>query len=223
MSDQQIQIKLFDTVPIIPLKVMPAGTHTFRINTGGNSFLSTIYCKSATAPVEVKYYDLGAGDDGMTGARIDLGAHDPVSTGQSHRTVITRIHNNLRVDVIITGGDAEIGLIGTVVSDFPAKIDTSGSDVNTNVVTTAHIANFTMALAATEYPFTFPAKIRRFTIKNRGGSLIQFSYVAGQSGSVYFSIEPGTTYDEMDLKVDSLTIYLQSPSPGQVLEIISWS
>lgn len=97
-------------------------------------------------------------------------------------------------------------------------------NVDTNVVITPTIANITTsATANTETSFTFPANTKRFTVKNRSGGLIRFSYILGASGTTFFSIEPGTTYDETEIGAASLTIYLQSPSVSQILEIISWS
>jgi hypothetical protein len=94
---------------------------------------------------------------------------------------------------------------------------------NTNVVTTPFIDNFSMPLAATEYSYSFPSNTRRFTIKNRTSGLIKMAYISGTSGSKYYSLDPGTSYTETDIGSPVITMYLQSGSAGQVLEIISWS
>lgn len=93
---------------------------------------------------------------------------------------------------------------------------------NTNVVKGPTILNKVLPLANTEYSHTFLDGTRRFTLKNRGSGLLKLSYVSGQSGVEWFSIEPGTTYGEEDIRTVSLTLYIQSPSAAQTLEILSW-
>jgi len=64
---------------------------------------------------------------------------------------------------------------------------------------------------------------KRFTIKNRTNGLIKLSYAVAQSGISYFSMEPGTTYDETEIGAANLTLYFQSPAANQILEILSWT
>jgi hypothetical protein len=104
----------------------------------------------------------------------------------------------------------------SVIGSLPGNADT-------NVVTNPSIANFLLPLANTEYPYTFPAGTKRFTVKNRTASLIKLSYTAGQSGVTWFSIEPGVSYTENEIRASAtITMYVQSPSAAQLLEIISW-
>lgn len=94
---------------------------------------------------------------------------------------------------------------------------------DTNVVSTPIIENIAIAAANIEQSHSLPNNSKRFTIKNRGTGLIKLAYIAATSGSTYFSIEPGTTYDESEIRKETLTFYFQSPTPGDILEIISWS
>jgi hypothetical protein len=96
-------------------------------------------------------------------------------------------------------------------------------NTNTNVVATPTITNFSMPLANTEYSHTLPAGTRRFTLKNRTSGLIKLSYSMGQSGVEWYSIEPGTTYGEEDLRLGTLSFYFQSPTASQIVEILSWA
>lgn len=93
------------------------------------------------------------------------------------------------------------------------------SAVNTPVVDNVS----TSGTADTETTFSFPASTKRFLIRNRGGSLVKLSYAVGTSGTDYFSIYPSTDYWEEGIGASALSIYIQSPSPSQVLEILSWS
>jgi len=106
-----------------------------------------------------------------------------------------------------------------------ANIAGNSGAQRTNVVTTATISNFTTsATPNTETSFSFPAKTKRFSLKNRGNGLLKISYTSGQSGSTYWTIEPACTYEETEINVNTqVTIYLQSPIANQTLEVISWS
>lgn len=86
------------------------------------------------------------------------------------------------------------------------------------------VANVTLALAATEYSYAFPAGTKRFFAKNRENGSIQISYSVGTSGTNYATIDVGGYYTEENISPSvSLTLYFQSPSAAQLLEIISWA
>lgn len=94
---------------------------------------------------------------------------------------------------------------------------------NTDVVTIPFIDNLSVPLANTEVSYTLPTNTRRFILKNRSSGMLKLSYTSGQSGVKWFSIEPGNSYSETNISKPSLTIYLQSPTANQILEILSWS
>lgn len=94
---------------------------------------------------------------------------------------------------------------------------------NTDVVTIPFIDNLSVPVANVEVSYSLPINTRRFILKNRTGGLLKLSYSAGQSGVKWFSIEPGVSYAETNISKPTITIYLQSPSSNQVLEILSWS
>lgn len=86
--------------------------------------------------------------------------------------------------------------------------------VNSTVVTSA--------TPATETSFTF-VLIKRFKIINRGNAMVQFAYSLGDSGTNYISIPPGSYNEEAGIDDQTITIYLQSPSANQRLEVVQWS
>ena len=106
-----------------------------------------------------------------------------------------------------------------------ANIAGNSGAQRTNVVTTPTIANFTTsATPNTETSYAFPAKTKRFSLKNRGNGMLKIAYASGQSGTTYWSLPPATSYEETEINVNTqVTIYLQSPIASQVLEVISWS
>jgi hypothetical protein len=122
MSEPLIKIGLYDSVYILtPVVNLSVGSHFFRLHSAGNSLLSTVYVRNATGTVKVTYYDYGAGDDDGVdvGSEITLTEHPTLSANQTDRRVVTKIHNHLRLRVDIVGGSAEVGLLATVVADFP--------------------------------------------------------------------------------------------------------
>lgn len=86
------------------------------------------------------------------------------------------------------------------------------------------IANVAMATAATEYDYALPAGTKRFLIKNRMNGVVQLSYSLGTSGTTYETIPRGVFYMEENINPGvAVTLYLQSPSASQIIEVTSWA
>lgn len=100
-----------------------------------------------------------------------------------------------------------------------------GANSTTTVVgaTNPLVVNVAMPTAATEYSWTVPDGAKQFLIKGRILDEIQFSYMAGQSGTLYITIPRGCHYEESDVSTTSKTLYLQSAQGGQVLEVLVWT
>lgn len=91
-------------------------------------------------------------------------------------------------------------------------------------ITTQTIANETVALADTEQSYAFPVSTKRFRLYNRGSGVIKWSFVSGDSGTVYVSLFPHTHYGWIDLDTStSYTLYFQSPNANTILEIDTWA
>jgi hypothetical protein len=79
---------------------------------------------SAGATVKVNYYDTTTGKP--LGERFELTSHDLVSGPQTNfndRIIITRIHNAVNAEVVVTGGTVELGLYVTLVAYFASDFD----------------------------------------------------------------------------------------------------
>jgi hypothetical protein len=85
------------------------------------------------------------------------------------------------------------------------------------------VFNVAMPLANTEYSHPFSASTKGFEIKTRNFSTLQVSFVMGGSGTTYFTIPNGSSYDRFNLDLAAETIYFQSPSASETVEIIEWS
>lgn len=122
MSDPTIRIGEHETIAVVRA-VLPIGTHTIDVHTAGNSVLSSAYVKSGAGAALVKWYDFHSSNGEEPAARYDLAAHPPLTAGQKSRLLVTRIHNNARVEVIVSGAPAEVMVLATLVADFPIDFD----------------------------------------------------------------------------------------------------
>ncbi len=66
------------------------------------------------------------------------------------------------------------------------------------------------------------AQIVRFQMTNRGDTSVRFSYQSG-TGVTWSTLYPQATYSEENLNSVNITLYIQSASASQRLEVIAWS
>lgn len=86
------------------------------------------------------------------------------------------------------------------------------------------VSNVSLPTAATEVGILLPNDTKQFLIKLRDPlAKLQLSYASGQSGIVYFTISPGCFYSDSDLSISGITLYVQSPSASQVVELVTWT
>lgn len=131
MSFQEnVQLNLYDSRIIFDVQSLPAGTYTKRLQIFGNAILSTLWVKSIDvgATVTVTYWDFGPGDGTIASEKIVIASHPVASAVVSSRIIVTRIHNRPRVEVVVSGGSAELGIYATIANDFP--VDLKGSIVD---------------------------------------------------------------------------------------------
>lgn len=141
---------------------------------------------------------------------------------------INEIQGEVSVELSAADGD------NVAISDGTNTVTTTviGSDVGLDVnvlnlpapAGTPVIQNVLLTTANTEYNFSLSSSTKRYKIKARGDTKIQFSFISGQSGSNYITIPMGCEYVEDNLTLTgSLTIYLQASKNNQVLEVLSWN
>ena len=89
--------------------------------------------------------------------------------------------------------------------------------------TTPTIYNLSMPTANTEYSQSLSTHTKKIMIRTRDRSArLQVSFVSGNSGTIFFSIEAGAVYSEENLDLEGVTIYLRSNKAGQTAEILEW-
>jgi len=87
---------------------------------------------------------------------------------------------------------------------------------------TPFIKNLVLTDADTEGFYPLPLGTKKFTIQCRTDDILKFSYVVGESGSIYMTIPEGASKSEDDLNTTGLVLYVQSPTAGVVAEIETW-
>jgi hypothetical protein len=107
-----------------------------------------------------------------------------------------------------------MGVIGSAIQQDFQTIKPVKNPVNTTVITSA--------TPSTESNFTL-VTVKRFCLVNRGTAVIQYAYALGDSGTNYATIYPGAANEEVNIDDQTITIYVQSPSASQRLEVVSWS
>lgn len=117
----------------------------------------------------------------------------------------------------------------TTISDGEntLKIEPDGSiDANVTLggISTPTIENFSATVANNEYKITIPANTKQYSIRCRGQSKIQYSFILGESDTNYITIKPGSIHKEQNLKlVSDLYIYIRTSISDQTIEILKWS
>lgn len=118
------------------------------------------------------------------------------------------------------GYDGVWARVVTGLDAFPVPVKIIGDTELTAFTPT--IYNVSAPLAGTEYSQILSDDTKQFTIRARGLSQIQLSFVSGDSGLVFLTIPPGCNYSSGDLQLITKTIYFQTSKPAETVEIIEW-
>jgi len=126
-------------------------------------------------------------------------------------------------DSVLIVGSEDGTVTGTkhVVKVEPGgEVNVVRADLRTPLIT-----NIPIAAADTETTVPIPAGTRSFTVRIRGGNAkAQISYVNGQSGLEFITMEYGNSYKEENLKLNAiLNLYIQINKANQVVELLTWS
>jgi len=86
---------------------------------------------------------------------------------------------------------------------------------------TQRIFNVTIAAADVEQSLVLPTQICGYMIKTRGNGSLKLTHVSGESGTVFLEIPGKSSYND-DRNFANLTLYFQSPSVGEIVEVVTW-
>jgi hypothetical protein len=99
------------------------------------------------------------------------------------------------------------------------------STVRAKIVTatTPTIYNVSIPLANTEYSQVLNDAVKKLLIRARNKAQLKFSFVSGNTNSLYITIEPGAVFFEENLDLSNATLYIQGSTAGNVVEILEWT
>ena len=146
--------------------------------------------------------------------KASIGGGTPTEVIIDHTNDSIRLGDGTDLFTSTTIG-SKIGLDVNIINDtLTFELEGVSSPTVTNVV---------IAGASTEYNYTIPSNTKKFLMRARNKSKIQFSFQTGTTNTNFVSIPPGSNYtlDGMTLNT-SLTIYFQSSKGGEVLEVLTW-
>lgn len=84
------------------------------------------------------------------------------------------------------------------------------------------ITNLSIPLAATEVPHVLQNEVQKIEIRARGSSRLQYSFVSGQSGTVFVTIPRGKSEKIEGINYTG-TIYIQASEGSEIVEITEWT
>ena len=87
------------------------------------------------------------------------------------------------------------------------------------------IVNTLAPTSGIEYLQTFPATVKKFMIRVRGGSAFKVAYISGAtiSGN-HINIRSGCYYTEQSVSTNlPLNIYIQTTKANETIEILYWA
>lgn len=79
------------------------------------------------------------------------------------------------------------------------------------------------AVAGTEFSHTLSDQTVKFTLQVQGTAKLQWTFVAGESGTKFFTVFAGNVYDSPIVQVQGKTIYMQLDEGSKVVEIEEWT
>ena len=92
-----------------------------------------------------------------------------------------------------------------------------------NITSRQTINNTAMTTKDTEYSYTIPANVKRIRFKLRAiNALLKFCFTENGSGITYITLPYGETHEINDARLGGKTLYVQSPTASQVLEVETW-
>lgn len=92
-------------------------------------------------------------------------------------------------------------------------------NVSTTEITSYSVVNVSVPTANIEVSIAVPSDVVWLQIYNRTTGLTKLAFAVGESGTNYSTLNPGDAHTYTKTSGASLTLYVQCPKAGQVLEI----
>ena len=164
---------------------------------------------------------------------LDASGNQVTSFGGSSDAVSTIGDAVPSSGIYVSGVDDNGNLVGLLAdTDGHLQVDVCSpkfdnlDDIKSNTApgTTPTIYNVALTTANTEYSQLLPTGTRKIDAKLRAtNALLKIAFVSTESGSNYITIPYGSSLHLENVDLSSVTIYAQSPTASQTLEILAWT
>ena len=106
----------------------------------------------------------------------------------------------------------------TIIS---SSVNQAANQSGVLVVQTPTMQNVAIAVADTEQSVVIGAS-RKLFVNCRGNNTLRIGFTAGSTTTAYRLLRAGFTYESPALDGSGITLYIQSPQAGEIVEIESW-
>lgn len=133
--------------------------------------------------------------------------------------------DNNRVTVLLgVGNDSDLDTIQGRFNPTSKRFLVETVEDNAGLPETPAIYNVTMTSKDTEYSQALPAGTRKVDIKLRAtNALLKVAFTESASGSTYITVPYGSSLHLENVDLTSITVYVQSPTDVQTLEVLAWT
>lgn len=127
------------------------------------------------------------------------------------------------ITIAISRNEAEFSINDYGFEGSNLTIASGSLTVNNLYAGAPTIANISCPTAGTEYSYAIPNNTRRINLKSRLSATINLCFSVGQSGSIFISIPPNSTYFEDFLTTTALTAYFRTDVAANFVEVLTWA
>lgn len=116
------------------------------------------------------------------------------------------------------------GTVDRAVKDEDAgqKLDAIINALGGSADTTPIIYNLNIINQGTEYSQALPANTKAFIVRSRNKGRLRLAYSTGGTNADYVTIPTGSSFKDTNFYT-SITVYVQSTKPGDIVEIVAYS
>jgi len=102
------------------------------------------------------------------------------------------------------------------------KLDAIANALGAATTTTPVIYNLNIINQGTEYSQALPANTKAFLVRSRNKGRLRLAYSSGGTNADYVTIPNGSSFKDTNFYT-SVTLYVQSTKPGDIIEIVAYS
>jgi hypothetical protein len=163
----------------------------------------------------------------VTGGNIKFSLYATVVSSTASDLDQSLVYNeqiaNLLTDkgLVAAGYDEGTGKFYFLPIDNGA-VKVTGTVVAGGVTTPLNTTIMTDPTPSTETSFSLVG-VKRYRMTNRGNAILRYAFASGGTSTNYATLYPNGTVEELDIISPAVTIYIQSPSPSQRIEVVSWN